>query len=240
MKLSIRFLLIFTILSQHLIGGMYEDGILAYKKKDYKTAYKDFKYSCEEENSSKACHELGGLYKDGYGVRKNLLLAIEYFQKSCEMGNKKGCKKYKNLEKLMPACSIEQLLFLEDQKYFKVGQKDGYPVIVADSKTIQIDTKKKVIKVWIYWIASKAEQQKFLKDFGKKYKKFGYFKRQMAIDYEKNKYKALRVKDLDVEGHVIMSFDFKGAPWKKIIPSGMIDQISKKIQKKFIDDSKSK
>ena len=44
-----------------------------------------------------ACNNLGVVYSNGIGVRQNKNKAKEYFGKSCDSGNQKGCDNYRTL-----------------------------------------------------------------------------------------------------------------------------------------------
>ncbi|MDD2698583.1 MAG: hypothetical protein PHF17_07280 [Arcobacteraceae bacterium] len=180
-------------------------------------------------------YTIGSDLDDGFSAydKKDYQTALNLFEKACNSGNDKGCKAYKELKNRLPICSMDELSFLDDNRYFKIGVSDSYPAILADSKTIQIDKKNKTIKVWMLWIANQKEQEKFIKDYGSKYKKFGYFKRLISIDYGKMNYKAIKVTDFDCSGKSIISFDFKDVKWKKIRPNGKIEKITKVIMKKY-------
>ena len=46
-----------------------------------------------------SCYNLGILYEDGQGVKKDLRVAKEYFNKSCELDFQQGCDAYKKPNK---------------------------------------------------------------------------------------------------------------------------------------------
>ncbi len=44
-----------------------------------------------------ACNNLGVMYENGTGVKRNKAIARQYYQKACNMGNKRGCENIKRL-----------------------------------------------------------------------------------------------------------------------------------------------
>lgn len=69
-------------------------GVLYYKQKDYINAKKYFELACKSKNNSikaERCFALGIIYENGSGVRQDFKKAIEYYKKSCEAGDSKGC-----------------------------------------------------------------------------------------------------------------------------------------------------
>ena len=44
------------------------------------------------------CVLVGYLYDNGYGVRQNDSKAMEFYGKACDLGEQKGCDKYKEIK----------------------------------------------------------------------------------------------------------------------------------------------
>jgi uncharacterized protein len=61
-------------------------GYDAYAKKNYRTAYDEFK-PLAEQGDSDAQHALGGLYRYGRGVLKDYKQAVKWFRKAAEQGD---------------------------------------------------------------------------------------------------------------------------------------------------------
>jgi len=61
----------------------YDEGVSAYKKGDYKTAYEEFK-SLAEQGEAKAQSYLGSMYLAGEGMPRNYIEAIKWFRKAVE------------------------------------------------------------------------------------------------------------------------------------------------------------
>lgn len=70
---------------------------LLIKDEDYLTAAKLGEILCKKYKDGGACLFVGATYKEGLGVRANVLQAKEYFGLACDYGNQDGCSKYKAL-----------------------------------------------------------------------------------------------------------------------------------------------
>jgi len=60
------------------------------RKKDYKGAIELFERACVE-GRSKACYQLGVIYRDGVGVKVNEQRAHSWFQLACQKDNVAAC-----------------------------------------------------------------------------------------------------------------------------------------------------
>nr|WP_315520552.1 hypothetical protein [uncultured Campylobacter sp.] len=75
------------LLKQHLL----------IKDEDYLTATKISELLCKKYKDDASCLIAGIAYKEGLGVRFDILKAKEYFGLACDYGNQDGCSKYKAL-----------------------------------------------------------------------------------------------------------------------------------------------
>ena len=59
----------------------------------------DFRQTLQlaEQGNAKAQFNLGAMYHNGQGVRRNFLLSKEWFGKACDGGDQNGCDKYHSL-----------------------------------------------------------------------------------------------------------------------------------------------
>ena len=73
-----------------LEASILEEGIKAYKNKNYVKAVKLFSLSCKQ-NNMRACYNLALCYAKGLGVKKDLLLEGYFFKKACSVGLKEAC-----------------------------------------------------------------------------------------------------------------------------------------------------
>ena len=64
---------------------------------EFKNGVKYINASCELGRGY-SCTLLGSYYQRGYGVKKNPILAKEYYNKGCLRESQQGCKKYKQLK----------------------------------------------------------------------------------------------------------------------------------------------
>ena len=80
-----KILLAFTVLIAMLFGGDYEDGVKAYKNKDYKKTAELFQKAADKGNKW-AQKDLALLYDNGQGVKQDYKKAAEYYQKASDQG----------------------------------------------------------------------------------------------------------------------------------------------------------
>ncbi|WP_257935532.1 Sel1 domain-containing protein [Campylobacter lari] len=67
-----------------------EKGIKAYENGDYVKAEKYLRKACDL-NSGNGCTNLGFMYANGQGVKKDNLKAVEFHQKACDLNNGSSC-----------------------------------------------------------------------------------------------------------------------------------------------------
>jgi hypothetical protein len=85
--LSLTFLFLFSG-SSVVFGDDWNDGVIAYIKKDYKEAYKLW-LPLAEQGNAKAQYNLGLMYVNGQGVPQDDKEAVKWFRLSAEQGNTK-------------------------------------------------------------------------------------------------------------------------------------------------------
>lgn len=78
-------LLISTSLVVTAFGGQFEDGIAAYERGDYATAYRLMK-PLAEKGDAKAQHNLGVMYDYGRGIPQDFSKAREWYRRAAEQG----------------------------------------------------------------------------------------------------------------------------------------------------------
>ena len=80
--LALTFLFLF---SSVVFGDDFQDGVDAYERKDYKTAYKLW-LLLAEQGLAKAQYNLGSMYEDGQGVPQDDKEAVKWYRLSAEQG----------------------------------------------------------------------------------------------------------------------------------------------------------
>lgn len=132
-------------------------------------------------------------------------------------------------------CDKSDISWVDAGRYFKVSANvTMFPVIGADSKTIQIDRKNKTIKVWSIWLASKQKRQDKIQDMGKfaDYKNYGYTKSLDIINYAKMKFKTVSDTQYNCDGSTIDSYrDDK--IWNDIVPDSVMENMTQRIMQKY-------
>ena len=78
--LALTFLFLF---SGSVYGDDFNDGLDAYERKDYKTAYKLF-LPYAEQGDAKAQNSLGFMYDNGYGATQDYQEAVRWYRLSAE------------------------------------------------------------------------------------------------------------------------------------------------------------
>jgi len=132
------------------------------------------------------------------------------------------------------ACEQPDLQKFGANRYFAVGDTSSFPLILADSQTIQINRKQKVIKVWTIWLTSEQGRQERIESLGKydNYDNFGYIKYLDTINYGNMKYKGDASVAYNCPGSLIDSSNSKGE-WEAIVPDSVMESIMKNIMKKY-------
>jgi uncharacterized protein len=83
--ISLTFVFLFSG-SSDVFGGYLQDGLDAYKRKDYKEAIMLFRLSAEQGNVS-AQYNLGHMYEKGKGVSQDYKEAVRLYRLSAEQGD---------------------------------------------------------------------------------------------------------------------------------------------------------
>lgn len=65
-------------------------------RQDYAEAVKWYRQAADQGNAD-AQNNLGMMYYNGYGVRRNFHLSKEWFSKACDGGVQEGCNQYRYL-----------------------------------------------------------------------------------------------------------------------------------------------
>ena len=110
MKTKLTFLLALTFLflfSSGVFGDDFQDGIDAYKRKDYKTTYKLW-LPLAKQGDAKAQSNLGVMYYNGQGVPQDYVSAHMWFNFSSANGDKDAIKNRKLVETKMTKQQIEK------------------------------------------------------------------------------------------------------------------------------------
>jgi len=131
-------------------------------------------------------------------------------------------------------CKLSELSAFKDKRYFGVGANRHSPLIIADSKTIQIDKKNKTIKVWTTWLASQEGRDDSIQSTGKyyNYNNFGYRKVMIIIDYGTLRFKKISTIEMNCDGTNITSVEMDDT-LKQIVPGSVIERITYEIMKKY-------
>lgn len=221
------------LISTATFGDDYQDASAAYDAKQYKKAFQLYNQACDGGDAN-GCGMVGALYEDGFVVERNPYKALEYYSKACNMGREYNCESHTKLQATLPVCSEDELSFSNDKRYFYVASSDDSSSILADGKTITIDKKNKIIKVWTVWLATEVGRQNTIESLGKyeNYDNFGYSKDLEIINYGNMKRKTDSSTYYNCNGGVIYSNHSKGE-WRDIVPGSVMEGITESIVKKY-------
>jgi hypothetical protein len=141
----------------------------------------------------------------------------------------------------LPSIAEEEYLFACErpivkqflaERYFYASDNIYHLGIMADSKTIQIDRKKKIIKVWTTWIASKEGRKYKIDTLSATYENYGYSKTLLLLDYKNNRFKILSGDSFNCDGSII-----EHSPpidqWNGFAPDSTTDGIFMSIMEKY-------
>jgi len=110
MNKPLTFLLALTFLflfSGSVYGDDFQDGMDAYDRQDYKTAYRLW-LPLAEQGEASAQYNLGAMYDQGLGVPQDYALAHMWFNLFGSNGHKDGVTNRNTVEKKMSPSQIEK------------------------------------------------------------------------------------------------------------------------------------
>ncbi len=90
MKIMLLTIMLFV---NSLNADTFGDANKAYTDGDYKTASELMQKACDS-GYMRACWNLGLLYSNGRGVKRDEKKALSLYKMACDGGNKKGCTSY--------------------------------------------------------------------------------------------------------------------------------------------------
>lgn len=129
------------------------------------------------------------------------------------------------------ACGLSDYDFVVDKpRYIFVASSDAFPIIMADTQTIQIDRKNKTIQVWTIHLSTGKEEFKILKT--SEYRNFGYFKKLTIVNYKTMKSKPLGAIAHNCSGSLLLNSDTAGE-WGNISPNSVDELIVETLVKKY-------
>jgi hypothetical protein len=92
-----------------------------------------------------------------------------------------------------------------------------------------ISTSYNIVKVWTKIIYSEKDKQRYIKKFGKKYKKLDYSLSLSEIDCSKKRYRVLNLVYYALNGSVIDITDNFLAEWHSIIPDSVQETLFEEV-----------
>ncbi len=141
---------------------------------------------------------------------------------------------YANKAPWLFVCGSTDLQFANDKRYFFLSESDSNPLILGDSKNIQINRKNKTIKVWVTDLISYSKRQGIISKLGKydDFSNLGYDNQLLLIDYANMRYKIISFSYFNCDGTVISTTKGDGV-WDEIPPSTTMDGVTQSIMNKY-------
>jgi len=131
-------------------------------------------------------------------------------------------------------CEPNELSFIADKRYFPAGGNDLFPLVFADSRTIQIDKKNKTIKVWTIWLSSQKGRDLMIQNLGKygNHNNYGFHRYLLTLDYRNMRDKLISLMHMNCDGTGIFNED-GGNKWEQTAPGTLFEGITDEIMKKY-------
>lgn len=132
-------------------------------------------------------------------------------------------------------CEPNNLSWLSNNRYYYIptGGYNDAPAVYIDTKSIQIDKKKKIIKVWTIWLISPIGHQNINETIiGNSYRNIGYYQSLFTIDYKSRKRLTLSSTDYNCDGSTITTHS-SSSNWKDILPDSVMEGITDSIIEKY-------
>lgn len=150
MRFTLTFFALFLLLGAHAFAEPLEDGVAAVQHGDYKTALKILQ-PLAEQNNPEAQIQLGDLYYNGQGVKKDDAVAAGWWLKAAEQGQARAQTSLSNLYATgadnFP--QIYELAYFWKKLAFKdTCDKEGCADLVKKLTPEQIERTNKKIATW--------------------------------------------------------------------------------------------
>lgn len=129
-------------------------------------------------------------------------------------------------------CDVQDIQQFGSNKYIPAAISED-SLVVADTRSIQIDNKKKLIKVWVNDIATPTGKQNITNVLGQYYdiSNYGYDEKMLWIDYKNMRFKTIQYSGFDCDGRTI--FSVNDDKWVNFYPQSTIANIVRTIKQKF-------
>lgn len=129
-------------------------------------------------------------------------------------------------------CSGTEIGRFGSNRFFKVAGNDDYPLILADTESIKIDKKNKLIQVWTIWLASYSGKLDLIRQSGKydNYN-FGYNLAHITIDYKNMRFLSDSFSRYNCDNSLITSTSI--SKWVNSAPNTITEDMIKSIMQKY-------
>lgn len=126
--------------------------------------------------------------------------------------------------------------YRNEPRYFILGVDSDGNAHLGDAKTIEVNKKNKLVKMWATQFISYAYQAEAIKKFlqyDQNYNNFGYMKLFVTMDFENRKYKLLQVSHYTCEGILIQSFQDENVQWQYVVSGSALAGEMTVLEKKY-------
>lgn len=117
-------------------------------------------------------------------------------------------------------------------RYFVLASSSYGSLFFGDNKTVEIDKKNKIIKIWTIVFESYKSRDEIVKKYGQTNASLGYTKNFEVFDITNKKVKTLTSTDYTCNGNLIKSFSDE-SKWNYIIPDSVGEGKFETIKQKY-------
>lgn len=129
------------------------------------------------------------------------------------------------------ACSKEELSELNFGEVIVSGSSASY-VSASLPDTAKVDSKNKIIKVWMLYVATPEGRSGKIEDFGQNYRNYGYTKMLKVINLKKNETEILSYTNYKCNGIVLDAND-QPLGRQAIVPNSIDETAIKDLRNKL-------
>lgn len=121
------------------------------------------------------------------------------------------------------ACETQELMQFSNKRYANASIASDYSYLwLADTKTIKINKKDKIIKIWLVSITPEEKKQVVYTDAG-------YVKHFILLDYDNYRVKSVEIIPYSCAGNPLRSHSASNT-WSEIAPNSVMEEILENIK----------
>ena len=128
-------------------------------------------------------------------------------------------------------CSNEQVRNFMPENMV-IGASGNTSVLVYDGKSLQVEKKNKMVKMWITYIAFPQGTENMVKQVGENYSEYGYAKHLKFYDIKNKRTKIISIANYTCSGNALDIIN-EDLGWVTTVPDSLDDVVMAKIKKEY-------